>query len=61
MLSLLLQGRGQKAHADAVAANVALLMKIHGQENLRHNTQQALETIHSGRAYERVTALAARS
>ncbi|WP_036768093.1 anthranilate phosphoribosyltransferase [Photorhabdus australis] len=61
MLSLLLQGRGKKAHADAVAANVALLMKIHGQENLRHNTQQALETIHSGRAYERVTALAARS
>ncbi|ETS30639.1 anthranilate phosphoribosyltransferase [Photorhabdus temperata] len=61
MLSLLLQGRGKKAHADAVAANVALLMKIHGQENLRHNTQQALETIHSGLAYERVTALAARS
>ncbi|OCQ54064.1 Bifunctional protein TrpGD [Photorhabdus australis subsp. thailandensis] len=60
-LSLLLQGRGKKAHADAVAANVALLMKIHGQENLRHNTQQALDTIHSGRAYERVTALAARS
>ncbi|MBS9433102.1 anthranilate phosphoribosyltransferase [Photorhabdus luminescens] len=61
MLSLLLQGRGKKAHADAVAANVALLMKIHGQENLRHNTQQALEAIHSGRAYERVIALATRS
>ncbi|NHB95606.1 anthranilate phosphoribosyltransferase [Photorhabdus stackebrandtii] len=61
ILSLLLQGQGKKAHADAVAANVALLMKIHGQENLRHNTQQALETIHSGLAYERVTSLAARS
>ncbi|WP_258086410.1 anthranilate phosphoribosyltransferase [Xenorhabdus bovienii] len=60
MLSLLLQGRGQKAHVDAVAANVALLMKIHGQENLRENTQLALNTIYSGQAYEKVTALAAR-
>lgn len=60
MIRLLLQGRGQKAHADAVAANVALLMKIHGQEDLRQNTQLALETIYSGQAYEKVTALAAR-
>ncbi|OTA20061.1 anthranilate phosphoribosyltransferase [Xenorhabdus beddingii] len=61
MLKMLLQGRGQKAHADAVAANVALLMKIHGQENLRENTQLALNTIYSGHAYEKVTALAART
>ncbi|AOM40116.1 anthranilate phosphoribosyltransferase [Xenorhabdus hominickii] len=60
MLAMLLQGRGQKAHADAVAANVALLMKMHGQEDLRDNTQLALNTIYSGQAYEKVTALAAR-
>ncbi|MDX7998349.1 anthranilate phosphoribosyltransferase [Xenorhabdus sp. Reich] len=60
MLAKLLQGRGQKAHADTVAANVALLMKLHGQEDLRENTQLALHTIYSGRAYEKVTALAAR-
>ncbi|MDX7987204.1 anthranilate phosphoribosyltransferase [Xenorhabdus sp. 12] len=60
MLAKLLQGRGQKAHVDAVAANVALLMKIHGQENLRENTQLALDTIYSGQPYEKVTALAAR-
>ncbi|SFN54795.1 anthranilate phosphoribosyltransferase [Xenorhabdus japonica] len=61
MLAMLLQGRGNKAHADAVAANVALLMKIHGQEDLRENTQLALNTIYSGQAYEKVTALAART
>ncbi|CAM3418735.1 anthranilate phosphoribosyltransferase [Xenorhabdus nematophila ATCC 19061] len=60
ILAKLLQGCGNKAHADAVAANVALLMKIHGQEDLRENTQLALNTIYSGQAYEKLTALAAR-
>ncbi|WP_338882376.1 anthranilate phosphoribosyltransferase [Xenorhabdus sp. TH1] len=61
MLAMLLQGHGNQAHAHAVAANVALLMKIHGQEDLRENTQLALDTIYSGQAYEKVTALAART
>ncbi|EEQ04773.1 Anthranilate phosphoribosyltransferase [Yersinia bercovieri ATCC 43970] len=56
----MLQGKGEAAQAAAVAANVALLLKLHGQENLRHNAQQALEMIHSGQAFDRVTALAAR-
>ncbi|MHA3575768.1 anthranilate phosphoribosyltransferase [Yersinia enterocolitica] len=60
ILARLLQGKGEAAHAAAVAANVALLLKLHGQENLRHNAQQALEMIHSGQPFERVTALAAR-
>lgn len=60
ILARLLQGKGEPAHAAAVAANVALLLKLHGQENLRHNAQQALEMIHSGQPFERVTALAAR-
>ncbi|MDC9580475.1 anthranilate phosphoribosyltransferase [Xenorhabdus sp. PR6a] len=61
MLAMLLQGHGNQAHAHAVAANVALLMKMHGQENLRENTQLALNTIDSGQAYKKVTALAART
>ncbi|MBD2792699.1 anthranilate phosphoribosyltransferase [Xenorhabdus sp. CUL] len=61
MSTMLLQGHGQKAHIDTVAANVALLMKIHGQEDLRENTQLALNIIYSGQAYEKVTALAARN
>ncbi|MBW7983215.1 anthranilate phosphoribosyltransferase [Enterobacillus tribolii] len=60
ILARLLQGKGEAAHVAAVAANVALLLKLFGQENLRHNTQLAIDTIHSGTAFERVTALAAR-
>ncbi|ENA1771673.1 anthranilate phosphoribosyltransferase [Yersinia ruckeri] len=60
ILARLLQGNGEAAHAAAVAVNVAMLLKLHGQEDLRHNTQQALDMIHSGLAFERVTALAAR-
>ncbi len=60
ILARLLQGKGETAHAAAVAANVALLLKLYGQENLRHNVQQALEMIHSGQAFDRVTDLAAR-
>ncbi|AJI96603.1 anthranilate phosphoribosyltransferase [Yersinia ruckeri] len=60
ILARLLQGKGEAAHAAAVAVNVAMLLKLHGQEDLRHNAQQALDMIHSGQAFERVTALAAR-
>lgn len=60
ILASLLQGKGEPAHEAAVAANVALLLKLFGQEDLRQNAQQALEVIHSGQAYQRVTDLAAR-
>lgn len=60
ILSRLLQGKGELAHASAVAANVAVLMRLFGQENLRNNAQQAMDIISSGVAFERVQALAAR-
>lgn len=60
ILARLLQGNGAPAHAAAVAANVALLLRLFGQENLRDNAQLALSVIRSGRAFELVTALAAR-
>lgn len=60
ILARLLQGKGEPAHEQAVAANVALLLKVFGHEDLRQNAQQALETIRSGQPYERVIALAAR-
>lgn len=60
ILARLLQGKGERAHENAVAANVALLLRLFGQEDLRQNAQQALDVIHSGQAYQRVTALAAR-
>lgn len=60
ILTRLLQGKGEQAHEEAVAVNVALLLKIFGQEDLRENAQKALSAIRSGQAYERVVALAAR-
>ncbi|MGV3344376.1 anthranilate phosphoribosyltransferase [Enterobacteriaceae bacterium LUAb1] len=60
ILTQLLQGKGCLAHEKAVAVNVALLMKMFGQEDLRDNAQTALTAIHSGQAYERLIALAER-
>lgn len=60
ILARLLQGKGDPAHEAAVAANVAMLLRLFGQENLKQNAQQALEVIRSGAAFQRVTALAAR-
>ena len=60
ILRQLLQGHGQPAHEQAIAANVAMLMKLFGNEDLRENAEQAIAVIRSGRAYELVTALAAR-
>ncbi len=60
ILRQLLQGNGQPAHEQAIAANVAMLMKLFGNEDLRVNAEQAIAVIRSGRAYELVTALAAR-
>jgi len=60
ILTRLLQGKGELAHESAVAANVAMLMRIHGHEDLRANAQQVLKVIRSGAPYSRVTALAGR-
>ncbi len=60
ILRQLLQGKGHPAHEQAIAANVAMLMKLFGNEDLRKNAEQAIAVIRSGRAYELVTALAAR-
>ncbi|MFC3395633.1 anthranilate phosphoribosyltransferase [Brenneria rubrifaciens] len=60
ILTSLLQGKGERAHGAAVAANVALLMRLFGQEDLRQNAQQALEVMQSGQAYQRVIDLSAR-
>ncbi|RWR03731.1 Anthranilate phosphoribosyltransferase [[Pantoea] beijingensis] len=60
ILTRLLQGNGERAHEEAVAINVAMLLKVFGHEDLRENAQHALEVIRSGQAYQRVVALAAR-
>jgi anthranilate phosphoribosyltransferase len=60
IIAKLLQGKGDLAHAASVAANVALLLKLFGHEDLRQNAQQALDVIYSGQASATVAALAAR-
>lgn len=60
ILTRLLQGKGERAHEAAVAANVAMLMRLHGQEDLKVNAQQVLTVLRSGEAYHCVIALAAR-
>ena len=52
MLTALLQGKGKSEHANAVAANTALLLKLFGHDDLKQNTQNVLETLASGKAFE---------
>ena len=48
----LLQGKGEPAHVNAVAANTALLLRLFGYQDLKQTTQQVFEQIASGNAYK---------
>ncbi|KGQ41670.1 anthranilate phosphoribosyltransferase [Gallibacterium anatis] len=48
----LLQGKGEPAHVNAVAANTALLLRLFGYQDLKQTTQQVLEQIASGNPYK---------
>ena len=52
MLTALLQGKGKAEHANAVAANTALLLKLFGHEDLKQNVQNVLAHLASGKAFE---------
>lgn len=60
ILTQLLQGKGQIAHQHAIAVNVAMLMKLFGEADLKRNAQQALTILASGKAYRVINELAAR-
>ena len=51
-LTALLQGKGKAEHANAVAANVALLLKLFGHDDLKQNVQHVLAHLTSGKAFE---------
>ncbi|OOE39140.1 anthranilate phosphoribosyltransferase [Salinivibrio kushneri] len=61
MISAILQGKGTDAQQAAVAVNVALLLRLFEQEDLKANTQQALDVMASGKPYTIMQALAQRS
>lgn len=60
MITDILTGKGQPAHVAAVAANVALLLRLFGEEDLKANAATAIEIMNSGKAYELVQELAKR-
>lgn len=51
-LTALLQGQGKAEHANAVAANVALLLKLFGHDDLKQNVQNVLTHLASGKAFD---------
>lgn len=51
-ITALLQGKGETAHLDAVAVNVALLMRLFGNQDLKANAEQVKKTLASGKAFE---------
>lgn len=56
----ILTGNGTPAQEGAIAVNVALLLRLFGQQDLKHNAQQAITAMRSGKAYQLVEQLAAR-
>ncbi len=60
IITHILTGKGSEAQVAAVAVNVALLLRLFGNEDLKANTQKAIEVINSGKAYELVLQLAKR-
>ena len=52
MLTALLQGKGKAVHANAVAANTALLLKLFGHDDLKQNVQNVLAHLASGKTFE---------
>ena len=58
MLKALLKGDGKPAHIDAVAVNVAMLMRTFGERDLKANAAKVKALLASGKAYETLEKLA---
>ena len=58
MLKALLKGNGKLAHIDAVAVNVAMLMRTFGERDLKANAAKVKALLASGKAYETLEKLA---
>lgn len=56
-LTALLQGKGNTAHIDAVAVNVAMLMRLFGHADLKANVAQVKSILTSGKPFETLTKL----
>lgn len=50
-ITALLQGKGEAAHIDAVAVNVAMLLRLFGERDLKQNVQRVKALLATDRAY----------
>ncbi|HXK00293.1 MAG TPA: anthranilate phosphoribosyltransferase [Buchnera sp. (in: enterobacteria)] len=57
IIKKIFQGHGHIAHEETIAANVAILLKIFGNEDIKANAQYALEIIRSGKVYKKLISL----
>lgn len=57
-LTALLQGNGEPAHIDAVAVNVAMLMRLFGGRDLKANVQKVKAVLATDQAYRTLLKLA---
>lgn len=60
IIERILTGKGTPAQVAAVAVNVALLLRLFGFEDLKANSQRAIDAMNSGRAYHILQQLAQR-
>ncbi|MDH2924335.1 anthranilate phosphoribosyltransferase [Nicoletella semolina] len=56
-LTALLQGKGEMAHIDAVAANVAMLMRIFGESDLKANAKRVKALLTTDKAFQTLVQL----
>lgn len=56
-ITAILKGKGEIAHIDAVAVNVALLMKLFGKSDLKANVAEIKTTLASGKVFETLSKL----
>ncbi|MEG9487198.1 anthranilate phosphoribosyltransferase [Mannheimia indoligenes] len=56
-ITSILKGKGEAAHIDAVAVNVALLMKLFGKSDLKANVAEIKTTLASGKVFETLSKL----
>lgn len=57
-VTAILQGKGENAHIDAVAVNVALLMKLFGEQDIKANVLKVKEVLASDKAFKTLQKLA---
>jgi len=58
IISQIMKGKGNRLHEELIAVNVAMLLKVFGCENLKDNTELALNKIRSGDVYKHIKNIA---